>query len=79
MLDDDTGRRIEILDALQRGVSVSHIVIGQVLALNLPGGGYTGLGRIGFHIEGCLLVWVLAVTHFLHFVELGIKGAGETA
>ena len=75
MLDDDAGRLVEILDALQRGVGVGHIVIGQFLALNLPGGGDAGFGRVGLHVERCLLVRVFAVAHFLHLVELGVEGA----
>ena len=64
MLDDDTGGLREILDALQRGIRVGNIVIGQLLALQLPSGGDTGLGRLRFNIEGisCILWnWVLKV------------------
>ncbi len=42
MLDDDDGRRVELGDAFERRVGVVQVVVGQFLALHLPGGGDAG-------------------------------------
>src|SRR5690606_13060144 len=77
VLDDDTGRLAEALHTLQRRIGVGHVVVGQLLALQLGSGGDAGLRRLRFPVEGRALVRVLAVAHVLGLDELGIEGARE--
>ena len=77
VLDDNAGRFGEALDAFQRGVGVCNVVVGQLFALQLGGGGDAGLGRCCFLVEGGGLVRVFAVAHVLHFDELAVEGARE--
>ena len=77
MLDDDAGRLAEALHALQRSIGIGHVVIGQLLALQLGGGGDAGLGWLGFAIEGGALVGIFPVAHVLGLDELGIEGTRE--
>ena len=77
MFDDHAGRLMEVFDALQRGVGIRHVVVGQFFALDLTRGSNACFSGIGLNIEGRLLVRVFAVAHFLHFVKLGVEGAGE--
>ncbi len=83
VLDDDAGRPlVELLDALQGRVRVADVVVGELLALDLGGGGHTGLSPIrllaSLDIEGGRLVGVLAVAHALAFAELEVEGARQS-
>ncbi len=63
MLDDRHGRRlcrVELGDKLVGGVGVVDVVVGERLALHLPGSGDTGAAVAG-KVERCRLVRVLAV------------------
>src|SRR5690606_25566898 len=77
MLDDDAGRLAEALHTLQRRIGIGHVVVGQLLALQLNGGGNAGLGWLRLAVEGCALVRVLTVAHVLRLDELTVEGAGE--
>ena len=77
MLDDHTGRFFERLYTFQRRIGVSHVVEGQFLALQNLGRADTGLCGFGFTEERRALVGIFAVTHFLHFLELHVEGAGK--
>ncbi len=63
VLDDDDGGFGELGDALEGGVGVVEVVVGQFLALHLPGGGDPGPRAGG--VEGGVLVRVLAVAQRL--------------
>ena len=78
MLDDNAGGFGKGLDALKCRIGVCHIVIGQLLALQLLRAGYRHFRWLRFLIEGCLLMGVFAVAHILHLVKLHIEGAWET-
>src|SRR5690606_1226354 len=77
VLDDHAGGLGEGFDAFQGGIGVRHVVVGQRLALQLAGGGDAGVPRLRVHVEGGLLVGVLAVAHVLLFVGLQVEGVGE--
>ena len=77
VFDDHAGRFGEILHTLQCGVGVRHVVVGQFLALQLPGGGDAGLGRACFDVECRFLVRVFPVAHLLRLVELCVERARE--
>src|SRR4029077_12681969 len=64
VLDDDAGSGavgVELGDALIGGIGVVDVVVGQFLALQLPGRGNAGT-LVGRAIEGRGLVRILAVT-----------------
>ncbi len=77
VLDDHAGRRVELLDALERGVGVGDVVERQRLALQLLGGRDARLGGIALDVEGRRLVRVLAVTHRLRVAKLQVQRARE--
>lgn len=77
VLDDDTGRLVELFDALQRRVGVGDVVVGEGLALQLDGACHRARGGLLFGIEGGGLVAVLAVAHVLLLDELAVEGARE--
>src|ERR1700712_302553 len=79
VLDDDAGWLDEALDAFQRGIGISHVVVGQLLALQLGGSGDAHFGRFGFNVERRALVRILAVAHFLSLDELAVEGARKFA
>jgi len=79
VLDDHAGGLGEGFDALQSGVGICHIVVGQLLALQLAGAGDAHIQRFGFDVEGGFLVGVFAVAHFLLFEELQVEGVGKVA
>ncbi len=62
MFDDHAGRRLELLDAFERGVRVRDVVIGEGLALDLFGCGQRPRRRSLVTVEGRGLVGILAVT-----------------
>ena len=65
VLDDDDGRRvrrIELGDAFIGRVGVVDVVVGELLALHLPGRGDAG-ARLGRAVERGRLMRVLAVAH----------------
>ena len=67
VLDDGAGRtlrRIELRHQLIGGVGVIDVVVGQLLALQLPGAGDTRARR-AIHIKGRFLVRVLAIAQGL--------------
>ena len=67
MFDDDAGRgalRIKFADALIGGIGIVDVVVGQLLALQLPRGGDAG-PLVGRTIERGRLVRVLAITQGL--------------
>ena len=67
MFYNDTGGIIEALDALQRGVGIGHVVIGECFALYLLSTANAYLFWCGFSVKRRALMRVLAVTHLLHF------------
>ena len=78
MLDDHAGRAfIELLDAFQRGIGVGDVVERQFLALQLVRGGDARFLDVLFHVEGRVLMRVLAVTHALLAAVLQVDGVGE--
>ncbi len=79
MLNDDTGRLVELFHALQRRVSVGDVVIGERFALDLGSRRHGGLFNTFFYIEGSLLVAVFAVTHILLLNKVQVKGTWEAA
>jgi hypothetical protein len=79
MLDDDAGGSlVELLHALQGGIRVGDIVVGEFFALDLGGRGDTCLPRVIPDVEGGGLVRVLPVTHPLLLVHLDVEGARQT-
>ncbi len=74
MFDDDAGGRVEALDALQRGVGICDVVVGERLALQLLGTADAHLGLRCLTIKRSGLVWVLPVAHLLHLFELQVEG-----
>src|SRR5690606_37958448 len=79
VLDDHAGRLDEALHAFQRGVGVGNVVVGQLLALQLHGGGHAGLALLRLDVEGSDLVRVLAVAHVLRLDELAVEGTRDRA
>ena len=77
MLDDDTGGLGEVFDTLQGRVGVRHVIVGKLLALQLPGGGDARLCRLSLTVEGGSLVRIFAVAHFLQPVELSRESPRE--
>ena len=70
MFDDDAGGCVEALDALQRGVGVCDVVVGERLALQLLGTADAHLGLSCLAVKRGALVGVLPVAHLLHLFEL---------
>src|SRR5690606_1556572 len=79
MLDDDAGRAVELFYGFQRGISVGDVVVGQLFTVQLlcSGNGSFQWSAAIFNVEGRVLVWVLAVTQGLDFLELQVEGARE--
>ena len=72
MLDDDARgrRRIEFLDALECGVGVGDVVVGEFLAAKLTGGGDRAGCCADLAIERGRLVRVFTITQVERFREL---------
>ncbi len=77
MFDNHAGRLAEAFDTFQGGIGISHIVIGQRFALQLPGGGHAGFQRRGFCVKRSGLMGIFPVAHVLHLDELGVERARE--
>ncbi len=73
MLDDDAPGAVELGGEAPGRVEVQDVVEGELLALDLAGGGHRVEGGAEIAVEGRLLVRVLAVAEVLHFLE----GEGE--
>ena len=72
MLDDDAGGLLKCLDAFPRRIGIANVVIGQLLALQLSVIGNAARLRIQVTVKGCILMWIFAVAHVLHFGEVEV-------
>ncbi|MNS60777.1 hypothetical protein D3C72_937880 [compost metagenome] len=72
MLDDDTGRRIELAHAFPCRIGIGQVVVAQFLALQLLEGGQRARHRMQVAVERATLVRVLAVAQVHHLHEGGI-------
>ena len=71
VLDDDAGRAVvELLDAFEGGVGVGDVVVAEFLALDLLRAGDGPDRGVGLHIEGTVLVRILAIAAGLRALEL---------
>ncbi len=70
VLHDHRGGLPVFLHQLQRGVGVQEVVVGHLLAVQLPGARHPRLARAEVPIERALLMRVLAVAQILHLLEL---------
>jgi hypothetical protein len=77
VLEDDDGRVVELADGGPGGVGVEEVVVGELLALELPGRGEAVLGGVGLPVEGGLLLRVLSVAQVLRLGEAHGEGLGE--
>ncbi len=78
VLDDDAGGRgVELLHAFQRGVGVADVVVRELLALQLAGGGDAGLARARLDVKRRALVRVFAVAQVLLLDERQVELTGE--
>ena len=76
VLHNDTGWRVKALHTLQCRVGIRDVVIGQGLALQLFGVADADFGLPAVTVKRGTLMWVLAVAHLLHLLQLQIEGAG---
>src|SRR5438132_1223372 len=73
VLDDDRygkGRDSIFLGEFQRGIGVEEVVVGHLLAVELPRLRHARLAAPEIAVEGSMLVRVLAVAEALHLLEL---------
>jgi hypothetical protein len=77
VLDDHAGRGVEGLDAFPGGIGVGDVVVGQLLALQLPVVGDRSGQRRRVAVERRLLVRILAVTQGLDAIESQLQVIGE--
>jgi len=68
--NDACGPFGELFDALEGRVGVTDIVVGELLPLELAGGGDRRLLDVALHVEGGVLMGVLPVAHPLGLFEL---------
>ena len=69
VLDDDTGRCLELLDAFPRGVGVGDVVVAELLALQLFARDDAARRRIQVAVQRGLLVAVFSIAQILHLHE----------
>jgi hypothetical protein len=79
MLDDDTGRRVELAHAFPRCIGIGQIVEAQFLALQLLERRQRARHRIQIAVERAGLVRILAVAQIHHLDETGIHLRRELA
>ncbi len=77
MFHNNAGTGLECADALQGGIRISQIVVGQGFPLEQPGGCQTTGGRRRAAVEGCCLVRVLPVAQLLSPLKAHPECFGE--
>src|SRR4029077_13146384 len=65
VLDDDGGGTAEFGGEAARGFEINEIIVGELFALKLVGGGQALRATAGGDIERGGLVWIFAVAQFL--------------
>ena len=77
VFDDDARRGVELAHAFERGIAVRNVVVGQLLALQLPGLRHRGADRARIGVERRLLVRVLAISKIEALGKREIQIVGE--
>ena len=66
VLDDDAGRRVELLDAFPGRIGVGNVVVAQLFALQLLAGHDAAGRRVQVTVQRSVLVGVFSVAQVLH-------------
>ena len=73
---NDAGGLAEGFDALERGIGIRYVIVGECFALELFCRADAHLSLLGFSVKSGALMGVFTVAHLLHFLQLQVKGAG---